>query len=137
MCHWLRELYMSIYSIVCDAVELCACAVCLPRAPCLWLTVLTRPLPARLCVPESAARRVMEHALLNDESEYSRERASIQKSIPETRSLFGVCLSCYVSFLAPTSISSFWNLQRSKTYSSCMIFTCRVQIAAVCSVRSV
>ena len=25
----------------------------------------------RLCVPESAARRVMEHALLNDESEYS------------------------------------------------------------------
>lgn len=24
-----------------------------------------------LCVPESAARRVMEHALLNDESEYS------------------------------------------------------------------
>lgn len=27
----------------------------------------------RLCVPESAARRVMEHALLNDESEYWRE----------------------------------------------------------------
>lgn len=27
-----------------------------------------------LCVPESAARRVMEHALLNDESEYSREK---------------------------------------------------------------
>ena len=27
-----------------------------------------------LCVPESAARRVMEHALLNDESEYSIDR---------------------------------------------------------------
>lgn len=25
------------------------------------------------CVPESAARRVMEHALLNDESEYLRD----------------------------------------------------------------
>ncbi len=35
--------------------------------------VLTCLLPAA-CVSESAARRVMEHALLNDESEYSRER---------------------------------------------------------------
>ena len=35
-------------------------------------------LPAA-CVPESAAKRVMEHALLNDESEYWRDREDFMK----------------------------------------------------------
>lgn len=43
-----------------------------------------------LCVPESAARRVMEHALLNDEREYLREReysnSDVEVIIPLTLS---------------------------------------------------
>lgn len=38
------------------------------HTPCGWY------LPAACCVPESAAKRVMEHALLNDEREYLRDR---------------------------------------------------------------
>lgn len=61
-------------------IELCACANVL--SICLFIHVNThlvcawpywRVLACCLCVPESAARRVMEHALLNDESEYTRE----------------------------------------------------------------
>lgn len=55
-----------------DVVKLCACAVC------LWLIVTDLSSACCLCVPESAARRVMEHALLNDESEYSKETETIK-----------------------------------------------------------
>lgn len=66
---------MSICGILFDVVKLRAYAVCFhTHTHTLFVADCTDLSSACcLCVPESAARRVMEHALLNDESEYSRE----------------------------------------------------------------
>lgn len=69
MYHWLRN------TISCrDAVKICACAdvlsVCFYTHPLFLAECIDVLFACCLCVPESAARRVMEHALLNDESEY-------------------------------------------------------------------
>lgn len=72
--------YMSRCSLLLDVVKHCAYAFFLflhthTHTHTLFVADHTELSSACcLCVPESAARRVMEHALLNDESEYFRER---------------------------------------------------------------